>query len=151
MIRVRTVLVVAAATAATSVLVGCGGDSNSSAQPADITFSATPSAQPSTTAPTPEPTAAATPTPDNVQVIKVTINENSVSPKGTRIKVKRNVPVVFEITAVQAGELHAHSTPGQELKYPKGKSEGSLTFKQPGIIAVEDHRLDQLVVQLEVR
>ena len=141
MIRKRPLITAVGPTVSFAMFAACGGSKSDYAGPApDITQSATPSRPDD---PAPAPTA--------VQVIKVTIDEDSVQPNGTRIKVKRNVPVLFDITAVQDGELHAHSTPGQELKYLQGTSTGSLVFDQPGIIDVEDHRLNKLIVQLEVR
>ncbi len=43
-----------------------------------------------------------------------------------------------------------HSTPEQELEFPAGKSTQTLTIEQPGIVEVEDHDLDKVIVQLEV-
>lgn len=141
MIRKRPLITAVGLTASFAMFAACGGSKSDYAGPApDITQSATPS--------NPGDPASV---PTGVQVIKVTIDADSVQPNGTRIKVKRNVPVLFDITAVQDGELHAHSTPGQELKYLQGTSTGSLVFDQPGIIDVEDHRLNKLIVQLEVR
>lgn len=140
MIRKRPLTAVGL-TASFAMFAACAGSKSDYAGPApDITQSATPS--------NPRDPASV---PTGIQVIKVKIDADSVQPNGTRIKVKRDVPVLFDIAAVQDGELHAHSTPGQELKYPRGTSTGSLVFDQPGIIDVEDHRLNKLIVQLEVR
>ena len=49
-----------------------------------------------------------------------------------------------------AGEIHVHSTPEQEIEFAKGTSTRKLTIKQPGIIDVEDHALNQVIVQLQV-
>lgn len=152
MMRVRAAFVTTALIAVSSVVAGCGGTSDSADPSTESTATVSPTPQPS---PTKTATSAAlpstTPTTQARQIIRITIGADSSRPRGTRFKVKRGEPVFFDVTAVQAGELHAHSTPEQQLAYTKGNSTGSLTFDQPGIIEVEDHRLGKLVVQLEVR
>jgi hypothetical protein len=59
--------------------------------------------------------------------------------------------VLLHIDADVDGELHVHSTPEQEIEFAAGTSTKRLTVEKPGIVAVEDHRLDQVIVQLEVR
>ncbi len=119
-------------------VTGCGGTSGRAAGDGqDIT--ATPAAQ-ATEAP-----------PADAKVIGVTITKDSVSPAGARIEVKRNQPVVLEIDAVAAGELHVHSSPEQHIAFPAGKSRVQLKLDQPGVVDVEDHHLDKVIVQLEVK
>jgi hypothetical protein len=43
-----------------------------------------------------------------------------------------------------------HSTPEQHIDFEKGTSTKKLTIKQPGIVDVEDHALDKVIVQLQV-
>jgi hypothetical protein len=74
-----------------------------------------------------------------------------VTPSGTKVEVKRNQPIVLEIDAVAAGEIHVHSTPEKHIEFPAGTSTVTLTIDQPGIVDVEDHGLDKLIVQLEVK
>ena len=52
--------------------------------------------------------------------------------------------------AEEAGELHAHTTEELELAYPAGESEQTMVVDQPGVVDVESHDLDQIVVQLQV-
>jgi hypothetical protein len=52
---------------------------------------------------------------------------------------------------VGAGEIHVHSTPEKHIEFPAGHSEVTLKIDQPGVVDVEDHLLDKLIVQLEVR
>jgi hypothetical protein len=85
------------------------------------------------------------------KVIAVTITADSVTPSGTRVEVKRNQPIVLEIDAVAAGEIHVHSTPEKHIEFPAGKSAVTMTIDQPGVVDVEDHSLDKLIVQLEVK
>lgn len=84
------------------------------------------------------------------RTIQVTFKGDSVTPNGDRVKVKLGIPVVLRIDADKAGEIHVHSTPEQEIKFDKGTSTKKLTIDQPGIVDVEDHTLDQVIVQLQV-
>jgi hypothetical protein len=96
-------------------------------------------------------TADATPSTSGATVVKIQISGNTVTPAGTRVPVTKNAPVVLEIQSDKAGELHVHSSPEQHIEFPKGASALTLKFAQPGVIDVEDHALDKLIVQLEVR
>ena len=44
-----------------------------------------------------------------------------------------------------------HSSPEQEIEYDAGTTDKTLTIDQPGVVDVESHTLDKLIVQLEVR
>lgn len=127
-------------TVLTVLLAGCGG-SGGTAKPrsADESLSATPAAQ-----------ATGTP-PADAKVIAVTVKGDTVSPSGTRVSVKRDQPVVFQIDADTDGELHVHSTPAKAIEYPAGKSVVQISIDQPGVIEVEIEQLGKQVVQLEVK
>jgi hypothetical protein len=135
----RRLLVAALATAVALVLAGCGSGSGDPKAEAGDELTATPTAQ-ATTSPGAD-----------AKVIGVTITPDSVSPNGVRIEIRRNQPVVLEIDAVAAGELHVHSTPEKHISFPAGKSQVKFTIDQPGVVDVEDHGLDKLIVQLEVK
>ncbi|MEO5653109.1 MAG: hypothetical protein ABIN79_11855 [Marmoricola sp.] len=142
------------AAAACSVLllgagaVGCGSDSTSSATgpTPDASSSPTPETTPSLTSD-------ATPSATTVTgtTIDITITATSVDPSGQQLKVQAGKPITLRITAEGSGELHVHSSPEQEIAYPSGTSEHTLTLDQPGLVDVEDHELDKLIVKLEVR
>lgn len=119
-------------------LTGCGSDSSKPPATADNDLSATPAAQ-VTTAPAAD-----------AKVIAIKLANGTVEPSGERVAVKANQPVVLQINAHAAGELHVHSSPEQHIEYPKGGSEITLKFAQPGVIDVESHTLDKLIVQLKV-
>jgi len=80
----------------------------------------------------------------------ITIKNGKVTPHGDRVKAKLGQPVTLNIDADTAGEIHVHSTPEQEITFEKGTSTKQLTIDQPGIVDVEDHALEQVIVQLEV-
>jgi len=84
-------------------------------------------------------------------VVRINVTADSVTPSGTQVDAKVGQPVTFVITAAQAGEIHVHSTPEHMIEYKPGTSAVSLTFKTPGVIDVESHTLDKLIVQLQVR
>jgi len=117
---------------------GCGGSSSKAEDDGGHDVSATPASQ-------------ASAPPADAKVIGVTITKDSVSPSAERIEVKRNQPVVLEIDAVAAGELHVHSSPEEHVEFPAGKSQVQLKIDQPGVVDVEDHHLDKVIVQLEVK
>jgi len=82
--------------------------------------------------------------------IDVTLKNGTVTPNGKRVKAKVGTPITLKIDADQAGEIHVHSTPEQHIDFPRGTSTRKLTIKQPGIVDVEDHALDKVIVQLQV-
>lgn len=102
-----------------------------------------------------EPAVTASPTPANADlpgtVVRIKITGHSVTPDGSQVQAKRGKPVTLLIDASGPGELHVHSSPEQHIEYPKGTSAATLTFKNPGVIDVESHALDKLIVQFEVR
>jgi phage-related baseplate assembly protein len=88
---------------------------------------------------------------DKTKVINVTFSGDSVNPNGDRIQVGVNQPIEFVVKADKAGEIHVHSTPEQELKYAAGTTTIPLKIDKPGIITVESHALNKVIVQLEVK
>jgi len=135
----RRLLAAALVAAVCVALTGCGGSKDATAKGQDVELSATPTAQ-----------VTATP-PGDAKVIQVTVGKDSVSPSGTKVEVKRNQPIVFEIDAAVAGELHVHSSPPKAIDYPAGRSQVQISIDKPGIIEAEIENLGKLVVQLEVR
>jgi hypothetical protein len=138
--RSLTVALAAGVLAAVTALAGCGSSNGGgNASPGgDETLTATPAAQ------------AGAP-PSDAKVIGVTVTADSVSPDGVRVSVQLNQPVVFEIDATTAGELHVHSTPAKAIEYPAGKSRVEIRIDKPGVIEVEIEQLGKQVVQLEVK
>lgn len=82
--------------------------------------------------------------------VDIVIEDGSVTPNGERVKATVDEPITLTIDADTAGELHVHSTPEQEIPYEAGTSTATLTISRPGVVDVEDHDLDQVVVQLQV-
>jgi hypothetical protein len=138
---VRPAVAAGAATALALALAlsACGSDSKSPGSTPETELSATPSAQVSTA-----PAA-------NAKVIAIRLTGDTVEPNGERVNVKAGQPVVLQINADKAGELHVHSSPEKHVAFPAGGSEITLTLDQPGVVDIEDHALDKLIVKLEVQ
>jgi uncharacterized protein YcfL len=82
--------------------------------------------------------------------VQVSIHGDTITPNGDRIKVGVGQPVTLKIGSDRDGELHVHSTPEQHLEYSKGSTTRKITIDKPGIVDVEDHKADVVVVSLEV-
>lgn len=83
--------------------------------------------------------------------VDIAIDGDSVEPNGERVEVEAGQPLTLHVTADEAGELHVHSTPEQELEYDAGETDLELTIDQPGVVEVESHDLGLTILQLEVR
>lgn len=134
-------LVVSALLAATVGLTGCASKDDATGDPAETTSSPTSA---TTSEPTDEPS-------DEGQVVMITIKGDTVSPNGTKVDVEANEPVILDVTADAPGEIHIHSTPEQEVVYDAGQSRHTVTFDRPGVVEVESHTLEKVIVQLQVR
>ncbi len=73
------------------------------------------------------------------------------TPNGERVELGVDQTLVLTIDADEAGELHVHSTPEQEIEYDAGTSEHELVIDRPGVVEVESHEPDVVLLQLEVR
>ena len=83
-------------------------------------------------------------------VVEITFEGGTVEPSGERIAVEVGRPVELVVKADEGGEIHVHSKPEQELEYSEGTTTLPLTIDKPGVVDVESHDLDQVIVQLEV-
>jgi len=111
-------------------LTGCGGSDGEADPPAT-------SQSPSTDG-------------DSVAVT-VTREGDSFTPNGERVELAVDQALVLTIDADEAGELHVHSTPEQDIAYDEGSSEHEITIDRPGVVEVESHDPDLIILQLEVR
>jgi hypothetical protein len=83
--------------------------------------------------------------------LDITFEGDTVDPQGAKVQVEAGKPLKLHIVADKPGELHVHSSPEQEIEYPSGTTEKTITLDQPGVVDMESHTLDKLVAQLEVR
>ncbi|MEJ7832355.1 MAG: hypothetical protein WKF79_05530 [Nocardioides sp.] len=87
----------------------------------------------------------------DTKMIEVSITGDSVTPSGERIEVEVGQPVDLVVKSDVAGEIHVHSDPEQEFDYEPGTTILMLQIDRPGVVEVESHDPDQVIVQLEVR
>ena len=88
---------------------------------------------------------------DEPVVVEITFEDGEVTPNGERVEVGAGQPIDLEVTADEPGEIHIHSDPEQEIAYDEGTETIALQIDRPGVVAVESHDLDQVIVQLEVK
>ena len=124
------------------VLTGCSEDAETA--PDDSATSEPASSETATETPTD------TVTPE-AQTIDITVSGDTVTPSGERVDAKVGEEIILHVTADAPGEIHVHSSPEQELEYEAGTTDLPLTIDQPGLVDVESHTLDMVIVQLEVR
>ncbi|PKH37996.1 hypothetical protein CXG46_17005 [Nocardioides alpinus] len=96
-------------------------------------------------------TSGSTDTDGDSAAVTVTREGDAFTPNGERVELGVDQTLVLTITADEAGELHVHSTPEQEIAYDAGTSEHEITIDRPGVVEVESHEPDVIVLQLEVR
>lgn len=82
--------------------------------------------------------------------IEITFDGDSVTPNGERVEVERGQAIELVVKSDTPGELHVHSTPEQVLDYIAGTTNLKLVIDEPGVVDIEAHDLEVVVVQLEV-
>ncbi len=95
---------------------------------------------------TPEETEPAEP---EVREIEITF-EGDTAPAVERVRLAVGEAVELVVTSDQPGELHVHSSPEQTLEYGAGTTRLRVTIDRPGVVEVERHEPEALVLQLEV-
>ena len=83
--------------------------------------------------------------------VTVTREGDEFTPNGERVELEVDQTLVLTVDADEAGEIHVHSTPEQEIAYDAGTSEHELVIDRPGVVEVESHEPDVVLLQLEVR
>jgi hypothetical protein len=86
------------------------------------------------------------------KVIDVTVRGDSVTPNGDRVPVAVGQRIELDVTADAPGEIHVHSSPEQEFEYDKGSTTIEVkAIAAPGIVTVESHTLDKVILQLQAK
>ena len=83
--------------------------------------------------------------------VTITREGDSFTPNGERVELAVDQTLVLTVDSDEAGEIHVHSTPEQEIEYDAGESEHELVIDRPGVVEVESHEPDVVLLQLEVR
>ena len=76
--------------------------------------------------------------------------EDGQAPAAKRLEVGTGEEVEVVVKSDTEGSLHVHSNPEQELDYGAGTTTLTLTIDDPGVVEVESHELETVVLQLEV-
>lgn len=84
-------------------------------------------------------------------VVEIAFEDGEVTPNGERVEVGAGEPVDLVVTADEPGTIHLHSDPEQEFDYGTGTETFEIQIDRPGVVEVESHELEQVIVQLEVR
>jgi hypothetical protein len=145
----RTTALPALALLLTVALTGCGGEEDTTGTDPEASPS---SAEPSTsaTSESPSETPSETAAEDGTRV-EIVREGDTITPNGERVEISAGEPITLVITSDTAGELHVHTTPEQDIAYGSGTSEHELTIERPGVVEVESHDPDLVVLQLEAR
>jgi hypothetical protein len=85
------------------------------------------------------------------ETIEVTFSGDTVTPSGERVEVEAGQPIDLVVTADEPGTIHVHSDPEQEFPYAAGTETFAFEISRPGVVEVESHDLEKIIVQLEVR
>jgi glucose/arabinose dehydrogenase len=128
----------------------CGAQEDDGSGNGGTTAEASPSATESESG-TPASSESASPEAEQAKSVKITFSAGDVDPVGKVVKLKVGEKLVLDIQADEAGELHVHSSPEQEIGYPAGASKSEIVIDRPGVVEVESHDLHKLILQLEVR
>lgn len=136
-------------------LSGCGGDSSADTD-SDASADAPASTATGDAAPSPSPSPeepASTPAESSADqvVVEVRIKNGAVDPSGDRVNVKAGQPIEFVVESDAATEMHVHSTPEHSIDIKAGRTKKTITIDRPGVVEVELHEPDVVVVQLEVK
>ncbi|MGZ8745178.1 MAG: hypothetical protein ACXWXO_19860 [Nocardioides sp.] len=83
-------------------------------------------------------------------IVDITFEGGTVEPSGERLDVAVGQRIELVVKADTGGEIHVHSEPEQEFEYGEGTTTLPLTIDKPGVVDVESHELEQVIVQLEV-
>ena len=83
--------------------------------------------------------------------VTITREDDSFTPNGERVELAVDQTLVLTVDSDEAGEIHVHSTPEQEIEYDAGTSEHELVIDRPGVVEVESHEPEVVLLQLEVR
>ena len=127
-------------------LTACGGDQDTDPPATDQSSSSSPSDSSSDSGSDSGSTSTG-----GGAAVTVTREGDSFTPNGERVELGVDQTLVLTIEADEAGELHVHSTPEQEIAYDAGTSEHEIVIDRPGVVEVESHEPDVILLQLEVR
>ncbi|HTW15748.1 MAG TPA: hypothetical protein VMF51_11500 [Nocardioides sp.] len=85
--------------------------------------------------------------------IEITFEGDTVTPRSAEETIAQGTDVELVVEADKPGELHVHSSPEMSLKYGAGTTTipVKLSNQAPGVVDIESHDLDVVVIRLEIR
>lgn len=83
--------------------------------------------------------------------VTITREGDEFTPNGERVELAVDQTLVLTVNSDEAGQIHVHSTPDQDIDYDAGTSEHELVIDRPGVVEVESHEPEVVLLQLEVR
>ena len=85
------------------------------------------------------------------KTIEITFADGNVTPSGERVEVEVDQPIDLVVTADEAGRDPRALRPRAGARVRRGRGGRSRSqIDKPGVVEVESHDLDQIIVQLEV-
>ncbi len=84
-------------------------------------------------------------------VVEVMIEDGRARPAGDRVEVPVGGTVELVVMADSAGDIHVHAEEEKEIEFEPGTTTFALELDRPGMVDVELHHPDRLLMQLEVR
>lgn len=96
-------------------------------------------------------TGAGNDTDTSTKTIPITFAGDSVTPNAEVVKVGVGQPVKLDVTADTPGQLHVHSSPAHTFDYKTGKTSITFAIDRPGVVDIESHNLNEIVVKLQVQ
>ena len=88
--------------------------------------------------------------PVETKTIEITFSGATVTPSGERVVVERGQPIELVVKAESEGVIHIHSSPEQEFTYSDGTTTLPMRIDRAGVVEVESHDLEQVIVQIQV-
>ena len=83
--------------------------------------------------------------------MKIAIAGGKVSPVAKQVEVGVGDTITFDITSDRDGALHVHSSPEHEFEISPGRTTEKVTLDKPGVVDVEEHVSDTLVLRITVQ
>jgi hypothetical protein len=84
---------------------------------------------------------------------EITFADGTVTPSGAEETIAQGTDIELVVEADEPGELHVHSSPERSLTYDAGTTTipVALSSEPPGVVDIESHDLDKVVIRLTIR
>lgn len=147
MSRSTTPSAIAVLVAGVLASTGCGSDEpTTSAAPTTAPTTAPSSAPPATDPSTPEPVV----TPDDAQIVAITVAGGEVTGDTDRVGVPQGTTVRLTVTSDVADEIHVHGFDLTQALSPGQASQLEFVTDRPGIFEVELHDSRLVLTRLQI-